>query len=127
MKILDGACREVLELTEFVAIVTQGTDGPHVVATWGDYIRQLGIEDDRLVAPAGYYHETEENLKRDPHIQVLVASRRGEGSTGPGQGYLLEGKGELVTSGEELERVKARFPWARGALVIQVEKATGHL
>jgi hypothetical protein len=124
---LEGNCREVLELTEVVAIVTQGADRPHVVATWGDYVRQLGIGDDRLVIPAGYYHETEENLKRDPHIQLLVGSRRAEGSVGPGQGFLLEGTGTLLTSGEELDMVKAKFPWARGALVVTVEKATGQL
>ena len=127
MTILDGACREVLEATEFVAIVTSGPDGPHVVATWGDYVRQLGMEDDRLLIPAGYYHHTEENLGRDSRIQLLVASRKAEGTQGPGQGYLLEGTGAIVTSGEEMDRVTARFPWARGALVVRVEKASAHL
>jgi hypothetical protein len=124
---IDDTCREVLELTEVVAIVTRGPDGPHVVATWGDYVRQLGIDDDRLLVPAGFYHQTEENLAKDSRIQLLVGSRRAEGTRGPGQGYVLEGTGSIVTSGEEADRVKAKFPWARGALVIRVEKATAHL
>lgn len=127
MALLEGACREVLEATEFVVIVTSGPDGPHVVATWGDYVRQLGPEDDRLLIPAGYYHQTEENLGRDPRIQLLIASRRAEGSTGPGQGCLLSGSGSIVTSGEEMDRVKARFPWARGALVVRLEEVRAQL
>ncbi len=127
MAILDAGCREVLEATEFVAIVTSGPDGPHVVATWGDYVRQLGIEDDQLLIPAGYYQHTEENLGRDPRIQLLVASRNAEGTQGPGQGYVLEGTGSIVTSGEDMDRVAARFSWARGALVVRLEKASAHL
>ena len=104
-----------------------GTDGPHVVATWGDYVRTLGIEDDRLLIPAGYYFDTEENLGRDPHLQLLVASRRVEGRQGPGQGFVLRGTGSLLTDGEDVERVKAHFPWARGVLVVTVEEAEAHL
>lgn len=127
MAVLDAVCREVLELTEFVAIVTNGQDGPHVTATWGDYVRQLGVDDDRLLIPAGFYHHTEENLGRDPHIQLLVASRRAEGSQGPGQGCVITGTGTVVTSGADMDRVKARFPWARGALVVTVEAVTAQL
>jgi Pyridoxamine 5'-phosphate oxidase len=126
MAILDDS-REVLEATEFVAIVTSGLEGPHVVATWGDYIRQLGWEIDRLLIPAGFYQETEANLIRDPRIQLLVGSRRAEGTRGPGQGCLIEGTGKIVTSGEEADLAKAKFPWSRGALVVSVEKVTAQL
>lgn len=125
--LIDGACREVLELTEFVAMVTAGPQGPHITATWGDYVRQLGVEGDRLIIPAGYYHHMEENLGADPNIQLLVASRRAEGSQGPGQGFTLKGTGKIVDSGEEMERVKSHFPWARAALIVDVVEAIPHL
>ena len=124
---LDPGAREVLEATEFVTIVTSGPDGPHVVATWGDYVRQLGLDGERLLVPAGFFQHTEENLGRDPRIQLLVASRRAEGTRGPGQGCLIEGTGSIVTSGEEADLVKDKFPWARGALVVAVEKVTPQL
>ena len=127
MKLLDGACREVLEKTEFVAMVTAGPQGPHITATWGDYVRTLGFEGDRLLIPAGYYHQMEANLERDPEIQLLVASRGVEGKLGPGQGFTLKGTGKIVDSGEEMDRVKAHFPWARGALVVEVAEAVSHL
>jgi Pyridoxamine 5'-phosphate oxidase len=125
--ILEGNCLEVLEATEFVTIVTMGPDGPHVVATWGDYIRKLGVKDDRLSIPAGWYFDTEENLKRDSRIQLLVAARQVQGRMGPGQGYELSGTGTILTEGDEVDRVRGSFPWARGALVIDVEKAEAQL
>jgi hypothetical protein len=127
MTLLDGACRDVLEATEFVAMVTAGPEGPHITATWGDYVRKLGFEGNRLVIPAGYYRQMEANLERDPEIQLLVASRQVEGKLGPGQGFTLKGTGKIVDSGEEMDRVKTLFPWARGALVVEIAEAVSHL
>ena len=127
MALLDGACREVLDQTEFVAMVTSGPEGPHITATWGDYVRTLGFGADRLVIPAGYYHQMEANLALNDQIQLLVASRQVAGKLGPGQGFTLKGTGTLVDSGEEMDRVKAHFPWARAALIVQVSEAVAHL
>ncbi|MBM5811723.1 MAG: hypothetical protein FJ191_07115 [Gammaproteobacteria bacterium] len=75
---IEGVGREVCEATEFVAIVTRGEDGPHVVGNWGGYLRALGI-------------------------------------------------GEIVTAGEVVAQVRAKFPWARGALVVRVEEVQTQL
>lgn len=122
MTTLDPTARELLEKAEFVAIVTQGPDGPHLVGNWGDYARRIGIDDAHIVLPAGHYERTEENLKRDARIQLMAASRAVRGSRGPGQGGVIHGKGSVQTEGELAERAKAVFPWARGALVIEVER-----
>jgi len=124
---IEGNCREVCETTEFVAIVTSGDDGPHVVGNWGDYMRALGIGADTIVLPAGRYRQTEQNLAKDNRVQLLVASRKVQGTRSPGQGYLIAGTAEIVSSGEMADAVKARFPWARGALVIHVEAVTAQL
>jgi len=124
---IEGNCREVCEATEFVSIVTSGDDGPHVVGNWGDYMRTLGIGADTIVFPAGRYRQTEENLAKSDRIQLLVASRKVQGTRSPGQGYLIVGRGEIVTSGEIVDAVKAKFPWARGALVIHVEAVKAQL
>ncbi len=127
MTLLEGTCRDVLDKTEVVALVTEGLDGPHITATWGDYVRTLGIGDDRLVIPAGHYRHMEANLARNPAIQVLVASRAVQGNIGPGQGFTLKGTGRIVDSGDDMDRVKASFPWARGALIVDVTEAFEHL
>lgn len=123
MSAIEGACRAVCEETEFVAIVTMGEDGPHLVGNWGDYMRTLGIREDVLVFPVGRYHRTEENLRRNNQLQLMVASRKVQGTRSPGQGCVIRGTGEIVTAGETADAVKAKFSWARGALVVHVEAA----
>ncbi len=120
---IEGKCREVMDKTEWVAIATCGENGSHVVATWGDYVRALVTEDgDIIVIPAGHYNITEENLKKNNRIELLVASREVEGTYGPGQGCCISGKGEIHTSGKFAWMAKSKFSWARGALVIKVEE-----
>ena len=118
---IEGVCRDVCEATEFVTIVTIGDDGPHVVGNWGDYMRVLGIKDNMIVFPAGRYQQTEKNLRRNNRIQLLVASKKVQGTRSPGQGCLIIGTGEILNSGDIVDAVKAKFPWARGAMVIYVE------
>ena len=45
MPVIEGIVKEVLNKTEWVAIVTS-TEESHLVGTWGDYIRELGIRED---------------------------------------------------------------------------------
>jgi predicted pyridoxine 5'-phosphate oxidase superfamily flavin-nucleotide-binding protein len=118
---IEGVCRDVCEATEFVAIVTTGDDGPHVVGNWGDYMRVLGIKENTIVLPAGRYQQTEKNLRKNNRIQLLVASKKVQGTRGPGQGCRIIGTGEILSSGDIVDAVKAKFPWARGAMVIHVE------
>ena len=127
MSKIEGNCREVCEATEFVTIVTSGDAGPHVVGNWGDYMRVLGIGVDTIVFPAGRYLQTEQNLRKNDRVQLLVAARNVQGTRSPGQGYLIVGTAEVVVSGEIADRVRAILPWARGALVIHVEEATAQL
>ena len=124
---IEGNCRDVCEASEFVTIITTGNDGPHVVGNWGDYMRALGIAADTIVLPAGRYRQTEQNLRKNNRVQLLVASRKVQGTRSPGQGYLIVGTAEIVSSGEIADAVKAKFPWTRGALVIHVEETTAQL
>ncbi len=127
MSNMDDTCREVWAATEFIAIVTQGDDGPHVAGNWGDYVRKLGLRDDTVLLPAGRYHQTEANLKKDNRVTLLIASRQVQGTNSPGQGYQLTGTAEIVTTGPLVDEVKESFSWARGALVIEIDNATAQL
>ncbi len=125
---IEGKCKEVMDKTEWVAIVTNGDNGLHVVATWGDYIRAIGIKGGEVVIiPAGHYNITEENLKKNNRVELLIASKQVQGNYGPGQGCCISGKGELQTSGKFAEMAKEKFPWARGALVIKVKEVSTQL
>ena len=105
---IDEVCREVCEATEFVAIVTSGDDGPHVVGNWGEYMRTIGIKNDTIIFPAGHYHQTEENLRKNNRIQLLVASKKVRGTRSAGQGYLIIGTGEILSSGDIVDAVGIR-------------------
>lgn len=120
---IEGQCREVCEATEFVTIVTSGKDGPHMVGNWGEYMRTLGIGEDMIVFPVGRYHQTEINLGNNNRVQLLVASKRVQGSMKPGQGFRIEGLARILTSGEVVDNVKSKFPWARGAMIVDVTEA----
>jgi hypothetical protein len=126
MAVIEGIVKEVLNKTEWVAIVTSG-EKSHLVGTWGDYIRELNIGGDRIVIPAGHYEKTEENLKTNNTVQLLIAAKDVKGSHGPGQGCIIEGEGKIETDGEIAEKVREKFEWARGALIINVKAATTQL
>ncbi len=114
--------------TEWVAIATSGNDGPHVVGAWGEHLRALNGDLSRtILVPVGGYRTTEENLKQDSKVELLLASRQVESSHSLGQGCSFIGTAEVQTSGPELDRVKQIFDWARGALVIRIEDAKLHL
>ncbi len=96
------------------AFVTQGADGPHLVATWNSYLELVG--EDTLVFPAGGYRKTEENLRRGSAVQMIVG-----GHVPDGIGFRLKGRAQLEAGTPNHERVKRRFPWARAAVVLRVE------
>ncbi|MCC6473383.1 MAG: pyridoxamine 5'-phosphate oxidase family protein [Burkholderiales bacterium] len=127
MNKIEGVARELCEASEFVAIVTSGDDGPHVVGNWGEYLRRMGYTEDTLVFPAGRYRKTEENLARNNRVQLLIASKKVMGTRTPGQGCVIAGTAEIVHAGELVDAVKAKFPWARGALVVHVENVQTQL
>jgi hypothetical protein len=124
---IDSICKEVIDKTEWLAIATTGHDGPHVVATWGDYVRAFGSQNDTLLIPVGHMHKTEANLKHDHRVELLCGTRQVQGTHGPGKGCGISGKAEFQTSGPHFDAVKAKFPWARAALVISVEEAKPQL
>jgi len=127
MPTIEGEIRAVIDRSEWVAIATTGLDGPHLAATWGDYVRALGVQHDVILVPPGGLKTTQANLAADPRIELLFASREVNGSSGGRQGCRLRGRGEFQTSGPAADAVKARFAWARGALIVHVEHATTQL
>lgn len=117
---IEGACREVCDATEYVAIVTQGEEGPHLAGHWGSYMF-LDVEEGVVVFPVGRYTRTEQNLRKNGRVQLLAASKKVAGTKSPGQGCTIRGSGEIVLGGKYVDAVRGKFPWARGALVIRVE------
>jgi hypothetical protein len=123
---IEGVCRAVCDATEYVAIVTEGPDGPHLAGHWGSYMRIVD-PGETVVFPVGRFQRTEQNLKTNGRIQLMVASHQVAGTRSPGQGCVIAGRGEVVTSGGYVDLVREKFPWARGALVVHVASVTTQL
>ena len=86
----EDKAKEVFEKTEVVCVGTCGKDGPHLVATWGDYIRTIGVQDPgTIVIPAGGFLKTEANLSTNDRVEVIMASKEVEGTRSMGKGFLF--------------------------------------
>lgn len=123
---IEGVYRELCDATEYVTIVTNGPDGPHLAGHWGNYMRVVD-PGDVVIFPIGRFQRTEQNLRANGRVQVMAASRKVPGSRGPGQGCVIDGTGEIVTAGEYLDLVREKFPWARGALVMRIAATSTQL
>lgn len=117
---IEGIAKDVLENSEWTAIATSGPQGAHVVGTWNEYIIALSVQEDRLLIPVGLMRQTEENLKYDNGIELLCGTRKVNGEHGPGKGLSIKGTGRMESEGEKFESARARFPWARAVLVVDV-------
>ena len=113
---------EILRQDGVVAIATLGEDGPHLVNTWNSYIRVS--EDERLLIPAGYMHQTEANVAYNPDVLITLGSSKVQGLSGTGTGFLVKGKAAFITSGPDYDFMKQEFSWLRATLAITVESAT---
>lgn len=125
---IEKKCREVIDKAEWIAIATSGTDGPHLAATWGEYVRALStVNDEVLLVPVGGYLQTERNLAADNRIELLCGTRLVQGTHSPGKGCRIRGRGHIQTSGQQFEATKGKFPWVRGVLVVMVEEVSEQL
>ena len=124
MKTLTKEILDVISKSEMVTIATAGPNGPHLVATWGDFIAQLAVGDGKtLLIPAGTYKQTEANLEKDSRVALIAGSKQVPGKGGSGTGYRLTGIGRIESDGRWKDMVAEKFPWARAAFVIEVDGA----
>ncbi len=60
-----------------------------------------------------------------PKIRLVPGAREVAGRRGrPGTGFFVTGTDEFLLAGEDFDRIRAKFGWARPALKITVESAT---
>lgn len=113
---MNEVIKQVLSEEGSVALVTLGSDGPHMVNTWNSY---LIVEEDTYALPAGRMKKTEENLKVNNQVLMSFGSRAATGLGGrPGAGFLIQGTGVFLYEGPLYDQIKERFPWARAAFAV---------
>jgi hypothetical protein len=120
---IEGVCKEIISKADWIAVATAGADGPHLAATWGDYVRKIGLVNDEMVLVPMYgFRVTERNLSADNRIELIFASKLVPSAQSLGRGCRIKGKGRIETSGERFEAAKKAFSWARGVLVVTIEE-----
>lgn len=109
---------EILEKDGVASLATYGPEGVHLVATWN---RFLLVRDNVVLIPAGGYKKTQRNVESGSDIKLLVGSSEVEGKNGSGSGYRLTAHAEFHKEGPHFDTIKQKFPWARAALVLDVQ------
>ena len=113
---LDATVLDVLKAEGPATFMTKGPDGPHLVATWQSYLD--AVDAATLVFPASGYRVTEANLAHDPSVQMIIGRPRG--ADGAALGFRLSGTAEVQAEGPLRDRMKAKHPWCRAAVVMTV-------
>lgn len=104
-----------------MAIVTQGTDEPHIVNTWNSYIQVTS--DDKLLIPAGFMYRTEKNIAGNNKVWLTVGSREVQGKMYKGTGFSIKGTARFLKDGPEFETMKEKFDLVRAVLEVTIDTA----
>lgn len=113
---------EVLNYEGVVAIATQGEKGIHMANTWNSYLKITS--DGRIIGPVGGMKVTESNIKNNNSIVMTLGSREVQGFHSKGTGFLVHGTAAIIFDGEEFNKLKQTYVWARAMLEITPESVT---
>lgn len=107
---------EVIKDEGVVSIVSWGKDEPHVVNTWNKYLTIT--KDERILIPAAGMVKTEANIKENNRVKMTLGNKNVQGHFTQGAGFKLEGTARFITSGEEYDMMKEKFPFLNRVLEI---------
>ena len=110
---------EVVSHEGVVSIVTWTDEGADVSNTWNSY---LNIKENRILIPAAGMNKTQANIEKNPNVKLTVGSKEVMGKWAMGSGFLILGTAKFITSGEEFDSMKEKFPFLSRVLEITVSK-----
>ena len=110
---------EVISHEGVVSIVTWTDEGADVSNTWNSY---LNVKEDRILIPAAGMNKTQANIEKNPNVKLTVGSKEVMGKWAMGSDFLILGTAKFITSGEEFDLMKEKFPFLSRVLEITVSK-----
>ena len=110
---------EVISHEGVVSIVTWTDEGADVSNTWNSY---LNVKENRILIPAAGMNKTQANIEKNPNVKLTVGSKEVMGKWAMGSGFLILGTAKFITSGEEFDSMKEKFPFLSRVLEITVSK-----
>lgn len=107
---------EVISHEGVVSIISWGKGEPHVVNTWNSYLTLT--KDNKILIPAAGMVKTEANIKENNNVKMTLGSKEVQGHFTQGAGFRLEGTAKFISSGEEYDMMKEKFPFLTRVLEI---------
>lgn len=107
---------EVISHEGVVSIISWGKREPHVANTWNSYLTLT--KDNKILIPAAGMVKTEANIKENNKVKMTLGSKEVQGHFTQGAGFRLEGIAKFISSGEEYDMMKEKFPFLTRVLEI---------
>ena len=113
---------EVLKHEGVVSIVTWGNEEPNITNTWNSYLQ---IKDgNRILIPVAGFTRAEKDINVNNKVKVTLGSKEVMGNNNyQGTGFALEGTGNFLTSGEDFDFMREKFPFLTRVFEITVTSA----
>ena len=113
---------EVLKHEGVVSVVTWGNGEPNITNTWNSYLQ---IKDgNRILIPAAGFSRAEKDINVNDKVKIALGSRQVMGNNNyQGTGFLIEGTGKFLTSGEDFDFMIEKFPFLTRVCEITVTLA----
>ncbi|MFD1319302.1 pyridoxamine 5'-phosphate oxidase family protein [Loigolactobacillus zhaoyuanensis] len=102
-------------------IITINAQPASVVNTWSSYV-EINQAENYLLIPAAGMHSIEQDFPTDNHVVLTMGSKAVMGTEGPGAGFHVHGTGEFLESGSAYDEMKAKFPWIRKVLKVNIDE-----
>lgn len=123
MNKLSEKFHEVLKHEGVVSVVSWANENVHIANTWNSYL--VITDDERILIPAAGFRKTQKNVEQNDKILLTFGSKEVVGYKDyQGTGFRVEGTARFLTSGEDFEMMKAKFPFLSRVLEISVVKST---
>ena len=111
---------EVLTKEGVVSIPSWSAEHVLVVNTWNSYLVKSG--ENKLLIPAAGMRKTQKNVEANSRVILTLGSKEVLGYKDyQGTGFVIEGTAKYLTSGEEFDMMKEKFPFLSRVLEITVE------
>jgi len=113
---------EVLKHEGVVSVVTWGNGEPNITNTWNSYLQ---IKDGNIILiPAAGFSRAEKDINVNDKVKIALGSRQVMGNNNyQGTGFLIEGTGKFLTSGEDFDFMIEKFPFLTRVFEITVTLA----
>ncbi|ATO44902.1 hypothetical protein [Loigolactobacillus coryniformis] len=110
---------DVMQYEGPTTIVTINAHPASVVNTWSSYVK-INPDANYLLIPAAGMRSIEHDFATDNTVTLTMGSKEVEGTEGPGAGFHVHGHGEFLEAGTEFDEMKAKFPWIRKVLKVNI-------